>query len=948
MLGKFISETYNKVKSKADEVRLHVSVQAIKAKEVFGLVKPTTVEQLEVLLNYELQQIDTAEALIGTYKKWIYNLSQSEKSDCIRYYKSVNRGREKRESATSTARSFTNSNEEQKDNTFQVKRRSEHTLSNSNITSACNSDIVDAYDSYCNSEDEPAKGGADLEEQHQSIAGMVTQVKLNDIFDAEPRRHVMLGSQEGLPHETTIAEKNKSNADESKGNTDESKGNTDESKGNTAQETAHSTSKCEPSQNANKEQPASYIYDDHYGYNFKEFFLKSNILEKSISLILEKRDIRLSLVGPIEKDDLENPRTTILTLFSHCLIGNQKLHKDILFIILTTDKLFDNHKELFLELLAVLKYDYLDVYLMNIRKIVSAEVLSLKSKIQMYDSKLINVSKLSSMDILSPRTSVSSIDFDKEELHSQQYATRQTGKRDLEVSSPPFSFESLDGQPLYTQEHSGAAQLSDHPHPLGVTNTTNPANQKNEENTFDTEGAWENDPPKTELSKEISKELCKELGKELGKKLGKKLSNELSKELSKELHREDSPADEKEIIESNKMQQIKILASAKLIELHKMLQRILQVATENRQKRKVEIKVKLEELKKIMEVCKKDCEITLHDTEDSKVHIENVYVKELDLRTSSINQTQEQVNQMKRTIEELLKKKRDLYNEYNLICNEINIMNKQLSTVLSTLTAYKKELNQAEVEYLNKLSNTNKAKHMHQERKLYVSNLDNISDEILREYESSTYISTDELVSKTLKMKKPLNKVITNHLTYLKDKLCLLNALLKFYVHRVKFLLGQHPTEGGAAEGKATEGNTMGVMQSHSAKDTEGNTVGDVHNHSAKDMESNAMGGTHTHSEVYPERNPLGDEPNSLAPPNHQEQARKLKLIKYKKCYFKIIEQISKVWVAIQEFYDLNKENIDDAEGDCPADAVYQQINDLYNYSKRFIMQNGSLISSIS
>ncbi|EUD67543.1 hypothetical protein C922_02249 [Plasmodium inui San Antonio 1] len=869
MLGKFISETYNKVKNKADEVRLHVSVQAIKAKEVFGLVKPTTVEQLEVLLNYELQQIDTAEALIGTYKKWIYNLSQSEKSDCIRYYKTVNQGNEKRESGTLTIRPFTKSNEEQKDKTFQVKRRSEITLSNSNITSACNSDIIDAYDSYCNSEDEPAKRETNLDIQDQNGEGIATPAKLNDIIDAEPKRHVKVDSQESLPsvesntvHGTISTDKNKTN----------------------------STSKYEPSQNTNKEPLGSYIYDDHYGYNFKEFFLKSNILEKSISLILEKREIRLSLVGPIEKDDLENPRTTILTMFSHCLIGNQKLHKDILFIILTTDKLFDSHKELFLELLAVLKYDYLDVYLMNIRKIVSAEVLSLKSKIQLYDSKLINISKLSSLDIISPRTSISSIDLDKEEGHSQKYTSHHTEKSHLQVPPPAFNFESLDSQPLYEEEHSSAAQLPDEPHSLGTANREDSADQPNAENTFETEAAWENDTPRRELYKED----C----------------------------RTESPADEKEIIESNKMQQIKILASAKLIELHKMLQRILQVATENRQKRKVEIKIKLEELKKIMEVCKKDCEITLHDTEDSKVHLENVYVKELDLRTNSINQTQEKVDQMKRDIEELLKKKKNLFNEYQLICNEINIMNKKLSTILSSLTNYKKELNQAEVEYLNKLSNTNKAKHMHQERKLYISNLDNISDEILREYANSTYISTDELVSKTMKMKKPINKVITNHLTYLKDKLCLLNTLLKFYVHRVKFLQGQQHAKEGATQGQHTAEYTP----------AEGCDMSDTMSLSARDTESNTM----------------GDNPNFFPSLNHQEKAKKLKLIKYKKSYFKIIEQISKVWVAIQEFYDLNKENIDDADGDCPADATYQQINDLYNYSKRFIMQNGPIISSIS
>ncbi|CAA9987658.1 conserved Plasmodium protein, unknown function [Plasmodium knowlesi strain H] len=862
MIGKFISETYNKVKSKADEVRLHVSVQAIKAKEVFGLVKPTTVEQLEVLLNYELQKIDTAEALIETYKKWIYHLSQSEKSEAIRYYKTVNRSNEKRESASSTIPPLTNTNEEHKDNTFQVKGKSEHTLSNSNITSACNSDLIDAHDSYCNSEDEPARRDINPDLPDENSAGIETPYKLNDIIDAEPKSHVKLSSQESLPNVRS---------------------NTVHERSNTEKSRTNPTGKYDPDHKTNKEQLDSYIYDDHYGYNFKEFFLKSNILEKSISLILEKREIRLSLVGPIEKDDLENPRTTILTMFSHCLIGNQKLHKDILFIILTTDKLFDNHKELFLELLSVLKYDYLDVYLMNIRKIISAEVLSLKNKIQMYDSQFINFSKLSSSDILSPSTSISSIDLDKEEDSSQHYTSRNTEKQNVEVPPPACSFESLDSQLINVQTEDRVAQLSSEPNSLGIRKKTKSANHTNEENTLETERAWENETPRTDLYKED----CKT----------------------------ESPTEEKEIIESNRMQQIKILASGKLIELHKMLQRILQVATQNRKKRKVEIKIKLEELKKIMEVCKKDCEITLHDTEDSKVHIENVYVKELDHRTNSINQTQEQVDQMKRDIEELLKKKKNIFNEYQIICNEINTKNKQLSAVMSSLTNYKKELNQTEMEYLNKLSNTNKAKHMHQERKLYISNLDNISDEILKEYENSTYISTEELVSKTMKMKKPLSKVITNHLIYLKDKLSLLNTLLKFYVQRVNSLLEEQHNEGEGALGTRNDECDIQDTLSHSAADTGSN--------------------------------PIGENPNLFTSSNHQQQDRKLKLIKYKKCYFKIIEQISKVWVAIQEFYDLNKENIEDAETDCPPDLVYQQINDLYNYSKQFIMQNGPIISSI-
>ncbi|SBT79094.1 conserved Plasmodium protein, unknown function [Plasmodium malariae] len=427
------------------------------------------------------------------------------------------------------------------------------------------------------------------------------------------------------------------------------------------------------------------------------------------------------------------------------------------------------------------------------------------------------------------------------------------------------------------------------------------------------------------------------------------------------LNKADSLLSEKEIIENNKIQQIKILASSKLIELHKAVQRILLLATKNREKRKIEIKIKLEELKKIIEVCKKDCDITLNDAKDSKTHIENVYVKEVDVRTSDINKTQELINQVKNSLDQLIIKKNELYNEYQLICKEINKKNKELSKVLSTLSLYKKELNEAENNYLNKLSNTSKTKHMHQERKLYISNLDNMSDEILKEYEKSEYVNTDELVSKSIKIKKPLKQVITKHLTYLKDKLCLLNTLLKFYAQKVTLLL------------KNTNNAKKGISKLHHLDHC--NTIdhhnnSDPHNiadhHNGADIHNNVNFHSdvdhHSDDDVFMKKNEMVKDDHikknilnttnneDFNQYNHYEKERKSKLLKYKKCYFKVTEQINKVWIIIQEFYDLHKEQIDEDNDEVKYSAhfIYDQINIMYNYSKKFIMENSPIISSIS
>ncbi|SBT34381.1 hypothetical protein, conserved [Plasmodium ovale wallikeri] len=847
----------------------------------------------------QLQQIDTAETLIGTYKKWIYNIVQSEKSDCIRYYKTVNKINEKN-NPNESRHLFMNSTCD-KNATIQIKRESETTSSSSNSNCA----NWQKYNGNHRQENI-------VQDDHGPVIapGIHNQIKSEGVVKKE-REIVEMNTnndtEANLLSDTTNSEHEKNGK---RGSSNEEETSLLENKKKEdlffVKNKEKFAIKHIPSEdNINDDIIMHNINHDQYGYNFKEFFLKSNILEKSISLIIEKREIRLSLVGPIEKDDVENPRTTILTMFKHCLIGNEKLHKDILFIILTTDKLFDNHRELFLELLGILKLDYLDVYLTNVRKIISSEVVCLKSKIQTYNYPRFHLTKLFDFNDFTPKTSMSSIDLEKEtkvlnssltleNLYHQQLNGENERKED-------------ETEELQSGEASGGANVDT----LGRENVEISGCTTHQVEDY--------------CSRRSAEEIFNE-------------DDEGNSGKGTEPVREDAQVNpllssEKELIEYNRMQQIKILASTKLLELHKTVRIILLLSAKNREKRKNEIKIKLEELKKIMDVCKKDCEVTLNDTEDSKTHLENVYVKELDVKTSNINNTQERINQMKVCIDELVKRKNELYNEYQSICREISIKNKELSGAMSALSLCKKELNETEGNYLNKLSNTSKAKHMHQERKLYISNLGILSDEILREYESSSFISTEEFVSKSRKIKKPLKQVITNHLSYLKDKLFLLNILLNFYVQKVKCILGKKsPSNDSSVWDQTGEKNHLCDVFS-SDKDVEVEET--IHHETEKNSKSQ-----HIPFEI----------PTQY---DQQERDNKIKLIKYKKCYFKVIEQVSKVWITIQEFYDLNQEHMEEDQNDVQHSvhsihSIYEQINEMYNYSKRFIKENSPLISSIS
>ncbi|ETW56765.1 hypothetical protein PFUGPA_01231 [Plasmodium falciparum Palo Alto/Uganda] len=839
MFGKFISDTYNKVKSKADEVRLHVSVQAIKAKEVFGLVKPTTIEQLEVLLNYELQQIDSADMLISTYKKWIYNISQSDKSDCIRYYKSINKNNEKN-FLSNVKQGFKNINEQ----IANFKDQKESGLTKKEM---CNNDSNNSSNniSRCNSRDES-----------------------NEKYTTYNKNIPM---------------------------------------------------------NINVNFSLNNIYDDHYGYNFKEYFLKSNILEKSISLILERRDIRLSLVGPIENEDVENPRIIILDMFKLCFIGNEKLHKDILFIILTTDKLFDNHKELFLELLSILKHDYLDIYLTNLRKIISSEVVCLKSKIQSYDTQSIPINnKLNSFSNISPQSTSSSLDFEED----------QTIKNMLYIDKDKIKQTNIKNQIKDDENQKENIQLKNET-PTQTNEITSDHLNTQDEIINEKQENIEHFPKKNICEQiehhnkiyNVEEDNIYEIGLIKNNNNNNNNNNNHNSDnihnsnnfnlFDKDMYNSDIMSNEKEVIESNKIHQIKILASYKLIDLHKSVEKILLYATENRIKRKEEIKIKLEELKKIMQVCMKDCDITLHDTEDSKVHIENVYVKELDIHTNNIQNTQDQITQMKCSIDELTRKKNELYNEYQQICKEIHLKNQELSNIISNLSTHKKQLTQAEYNYLNKLSDTSKAKHMHQERKLYISNLDNISDDILKEYEEYPCINTQELIVKSNKIKKPIKMVINKHINYLKDKLYLLNILLKFYIQKIKNIMEQNINQ-------QTDINSQldhNISDKYEQKENMNNIE--------KKNENNLLSKPDK-QEIYQKTNP---------------NEKHIKIMKYKKSYYKVIEQLNKTWINIQEFYDQNNEYIDQVND--TSTCTYEAIKEIYNNTKNIIRENNDIISSI-
>ncbi|CDU19208.1 conserved Plasmodium protein, unknown function [Plasmodium yoelii] len=904
MIGKFISQTYDKVKNNADKVRLHVSIQAIKAKEIFGSVKPNTIDDLEVLLNLELQQIDSAEALVETYKKWIYNLSQSEESGCIRYYKNINRNNEKNISngiRQNINRSF-NSN-----SSFEIKTNKDSSI----IPSIVNFDSLNSYKSNSSEQINTHDNNINTvqveptfsEKKHSIENSSVSSNPLHDNFNTTASISDITNNKNDNDNSNNKT-LNTSQEDISLKKRDSFEENRKQNQINTKQQ--YENKNNIRSNHLNSETMTSNIYHDCYGYNFKEIFLKSNILEKSISLIIEKRKIRLSLVGPIEKDDLDNPRTTILNMFKHCLIGNEKLHKNILFIILTTDQLFDNHKEIFLELFSILKYDYKDVYLSNIRKLVSSEIVSLKNKIQSYDNEYSLPNKLSNIINNTPQISASYTDLDKctKYLYStESFESLSTelvfddNKKSQRIQENLLNQDSTSSQETHTDKenlHSAAqAKQKDQ-----ITHSIDPK-QTNLNNMAEENIVQKGNPDKEERYIDTKSEKC-----------GYKTI--------------DSLTEEREMIEINKIQQIKILASSKLLELHKTIENILLLSTKNREKRKDDIKIKLEELKKIMNVCKKDCEVILNETEDSKLHLENIYVKELNIRNDHIKKAQENINKIENDIDELTIKKNELYKEYQIICKEINMKNKELSEQMSILSLYKKELNDTEHNYLNKLSNTNKSKHMNQERKLYISNLDIISDEILKEYETSDHLDTENLSSKSDKIKIPIMYVVTKHLNYLKDKLLLLDLLLKFYLNQINEQL------------KNKQNSDILFTENKNA----------IHNDQNADWnKKESLENDHVQNTNNAEEN----KPRFGSSLHYDEYERKKKITKYKNSYFKVIEQISKIWITIQEFYDLNKEQIDQQQDELKqsAHSIYKQSDEIYNSIKLYITENSSLMSSI-
>ncbi|SOV79617.1 conserved Plasmodium protein, unknown function [Plasmodium reichenowi] len=925
MFGKFISDTYNKVKSKADEVRLHVSVQAIKAKEVFGLVKPTTIEQLEVLLNYELQQIDSADMLISTYKKWIYNISQSDKSDCIRYYKSINKNNEKN-FLSNVKQGFKNINEQ----IANFKDQKESGLTKKEVNDDMNE-----------------KGYQERNEDHNSDNN-----NDNDNNDNNNNDNNDNNNNNNNDNNNNNNDNNNNNNDDNNNNDNNNNDNNNDIYhfsdnsynknicNNDFNNSSNNISRCNSRDesnekyttynknipmNINRNFSLNNIYDDHYGYNFKEYFLKSNILEKSISLILERRDIRLSLVGPIENEDVENPRIIILDMFKLCFIGNEKLHKDILFIILTTDKLFDNHKELFLELLSILKHDYLDIYLTNLRKIISSEVVCLKSKIQSYDTQSIPINnKLNSFSNISPKSTSSSLDFEEDQtnknmLYIDKDKIKQTNiknqikhdenqKEDIHLKNEtPTQTNEITSEHLNTQDEIINEKQENIEH-FSKGNICEQIEHHNKIYNVEEDNIYEIGLIQNNNNHNNNHNIHNIHN----------IHNSYNFNLfDKDMYNLDIISNEKEVIESNKIHQIKILASYKLIDLHKSVEKILLYATENRIKRKEEIKIKLEELKKIMQVCLKDCDITLHDTEDSKVHIENVYVKELDIHTNNIQNTQDQITHIKCSIDELTRKKNELYNEYQQICKEIHLKNQELSNIISNLSTHKKQLTQAEYNYLNKLSDTSKAKHMHQERKLYISNLDNISDDILKEYEEYPCINTQELILKSNKIKKPIKIVIIKHINYLKDKLYLLNILLKFYIHKIKNIMEQNINQQTNINSQLDHNISDKYEQKENMNNIE------------KKNENNLLS-IPDKQEIYQKTNP---------------NEKHIKIMKYKKSYYKVIEQLNKTWINIQEFYDQNNEYIDEVND--TSTCTYEAIKEIYNNTKNIIRQNNDIISSI-
>lgn len=78
MFNKLLAESYNKVRSKADEVRQTVTLQAAKAREALGLPSPHDAAQLARQLEHQASQASTLNQLHDLYVKWIAQMTYSE------------------------------------------------------------------------------------------------------------------------------------------------------------------------------------------------------------------------------------------------------------------------------------------------------------------------------------------------------------------------------------------------------------------------------------------------------------------------------------------------------------------------------------------------------------------------------------------------------------------------------------------------------------------------------------------------------------------------------------------------------------------------------------------------------------------------------------------------------------------------------------------------------
>ncbi|KAF8820594.1 hypothetical protein IE077_000447 [Cardiosporidium cionae] len=121
------------------------------------------------------------------------------------------------------------------------------------------------------------------------------------------------------------------------------------------------------------------------GLTFKQVLLRSKALERLILTVFRNPELVEQLMGPLEAvNEGFSAREGLLRLFNECLGGNERLHREILSLLMTMDPSWKGHVEWVTLLISTIKLDWLDDRYLDLRRIMAGEITDLKRNLSHY------------------------------------------------------------------------------------------------------------------------------------------------------------------------------------------------------------------------------------------------------------------------------------------------------------------------------------------------------------------------------------------------------------------------------------------------------------------------------------------------------------------------------------------------------------------------------------